>query len=257
MDAIEWSKVKPYLIYVLTFSAGIYTNMKALEGSNVDTVIVFRCCTPIAVSICDYLFLGRQLSNMRSGFALLLLLVGAVGYVTADNAFRMDGAGAYFWVTVYFVLLCFNMIYGKQIVDAVPMKSMWGPALYSNFLSIPPTLAMGLAAGEQDRVSEVVWTQKALALLLLSCVLGVGISFTGWYARKAVSATLYTLVGVMNKLLTVVVNLLIWDQHSSAVGLMWLVLCIVAGSIYQQAPMRQHPHTALEEGLKDGGGSRS
>ena len=248
MDRIEWSKVKPYIVYVLSFSAGIYTNMKALESSNVDTVIVFRCCTPLMVSLGDYFFLNRELPSMRSTAALVLLMGGATGYVMADNAFRLDGATAYFWVSIYFFLLCFSMTYGKKITDSVPMKSMWGPALYSNFLSIPPTVVMGLMASEQSKVSSIVWSNEALFFLALSCVLGVGISYTGWNARKAVSATLYTLVGVMNKLLTVVVNIIIWDQHSSAMGLMWLLLCIVAGSIYQQSPVRQEKKPAPAQG---------
>lgn len=238
VDAIEWSKVKPYLIYVASFSAGIYTNMKALESSNVDTVIVFRCCTPLVVSFLDYLFLNRELPNFRSLSALVVLLIGAVGYVSSDSAFKMDGYAAYFWVTVYFFLLCFSMAYGKQVTDSVPMNTMWGPALYSNFLSIPPTLLFGVMANEQAKVENVVFSNKALLFLFFSCAMGIGISYTGWAARKLVSATTYTLVGVMNKMATVTINVLIWDQHASSVGLFWLVICIIAGTMYQQAPMR-------------------
>ena len=41
-DHFEWKKVKPYLIYVGMFVATIYTNMRALQHSNVETIIVFR-----------------------------------------------------------------------------------------------------------------------------------------------------------------------------------------------------------------------
>eukprot|EP00047_Mylnosiga_fluctuans_P004676 m.235912 g.235912 ORF g.235912 m.235912 type:complete len:332 (-) comp12901_c0_seq1:134-1129(-) len=249
VDKIEWVKVKPYLIYVASFSAGIYTNMKALETSNVDTVIVFRCCTPLVVSFLDFLFLGREFPNLRSIAALVALLVGAFNYVTSDSAFMLDGLSAYFWVSIYFCLLCFSMAYGKQVTDAVPMNTMWGPALYSNFLSIPPTILFGLMGNEQAKFAVMPWNLYALFMLLLSCVMGIGISYTGWAARKLVSATTYTLVGVMNKMATVTINVLIWDQHASMQGLFWLVLCIVAGTFYQQAPMRAVPAAAAEAAL--------
>ena len=41
-DHFEWSKVKPYLVYVGMFVATIYANMRALQHSNVETIIVFR-----------------------------------------------------------------------------------------------------------------------------------------------------------------------------------------------------------------------
>ena len=37
----------------------------------------------------------------------------------------------------------------------------------------------------------------------LSCVFGIAIGYTGWAARDMVSATTYTLVGVVNKLISV------------------------------------------------------
>ncbi|EOD24746.1 hypothetical protein EMIHUDRAFT_367626 [Emiliania huxleyi CCMP1516] len=49
-DDFEWRKVKYFLIYVLSFSIGTWTNIKVLQDANVETVIVFRSCTPLAVS---------------------------------------------------------------------------------------------------------------------------------------------------------------------------------------------------------------
>jgi hypothetical protein len=56
------------------------------------------CSTPLILSFCDYLFLGRALPNMRSWLCLLMLLAGAVGYVMTDTAFRVD---AYLWLAAW------------------------------------------------------------------------------------------------------------------------------------------------------------
>jgi len=57
-----------------------------------------------------------------------------------------------------------------------------------------------------------------------------------------VSATTFTLVGVVNKLLTVLLNVAIWDKHSTPAGLFAVCVCLFAGTFYQQAPRRDEEH---------------
>lgn len=68
--------IQAYALYVVAFVLGVYTNMRALENSNVETVIIFRSCTPLAVAMCDFIFLGRELPNKRSMAALLTIAAG-------------------------------------------------------------------------------------------------------------------------------------------------------------------------------------
>ncbi len=226
-------------MYVVAFSAGILCNLKALAGSNIETVIVFRSCTPLAVSVLDFLLLGRELPSPRSWGALLLILLGAVGYVLCDSAFLVAGMAAYAWVATYFVLLCFQMTYGKQLLDMAPLKSTWGPVLYTNLLSVPPTLVLGFLLGDYQRVATLEATPSAVWTGLLSCIIGVGIGYTGWLCRAKVSATTFTLVGVLNKLATVLLSALIWESATSHLGMLSLLLTIVGGALYEQSPLRR------------------
>ena len=57
-----------------------------------------------------------------------------------------------------------------------------------------------------------------------------------------VSATTYTLVGVVNKFLTVLLNVIVWDKHSSGFGIFAVCVCLLAGTFYQQAPKRDLKH---------------
>ncbi len=227
------------MVYVLAFAASIFCNLKALEGSNIETVIVFRSCTPLAVSLLDFAVLGREMPSWRSFLSLLLILVGAAGYVLTDRAFLVDGISAYGWVAMYFLLLCFQMTYGKQLLDAVHLKSTWGPVLYSNVLSIVPTLLLGAVLGDFQRLDRLTFSPNATVIGLVSCVIGIGIGFTGWHCRGMISATSYTLVGVINKLATVLISALIWESTASWLGIVCLLLTIIGGSLYQQAPMRR------------------
>ena len=49
---------------------------------------------------------------------------------------------------------------------------------------------------------------------------------------------------VMNKCLTILLNLLIWDQHAAVGGTFCLFICIAGGMIYKQAPMRSETKVA-------------
>lgn len=51
------------------------------------------------------------------------------------------------------------------------------------------------------------------------------------------------------------VNVLIWDKHASVSGIFSLALCLVGGSLYQQAPPRAAAREPEGEYLKRAGSS--
>jgi solute carrier family 35 len=58
---------------------------------------------------------------------------------------------------------------------------------------------------------------------------------------KAISATSYALVGVLNKFLTLLLNILLWEKHSSPLGIFGVCVCLGAGVFYEQSPSRPQP----------------
>jgi len=254
-DHFEWRKLKPYLVYVCMFVATIYANMRALQHSNVETIIVFRACCPLVVCVLDWAFLGRKLPSLRSMCALLVVAAGCAGYVLTDRAFKLNGWGAYTWVSAYFVIISFEMAYGKHIVGPhLSFASMWGPTLYTNTVSVPPMLTIGLLTHENEKLLRADWSAGAIALLVLSCAVGVAISYLGWRARSLVTATCYTVLGVANKMLTVLANAMVWDQRASPIGISFLCVCLVGAAGYKQAPMAEPADSAST--VKGNGRSR-
>ncbi|KAL1518611.1 hypothetical protein AB1Y20_002899 [Prymnesium parvum] len=242
-DDWEWVKFKAYIYYVAMFVCTIYCNMKALEFSNVETIIVFRACVPLVVCLLDWGFMGRQLPSLRSFLALAVLVGGAAGYVLTDKEFSLKGWAAYTWVSAYFLVISVEMAYGKHIVGPhLKFASMWGPTMYTNVISILPMAAIGAMTHEIDQLQATSWSLIPLLWLTLSCVVGVAISYLGWRARSLVTATCYTVLGVANKMLTVFFNVVMWDQHASALGIFSLAVCLAGAAAYQQepaAPMRE------------------
>merc|ERR1712187_637326 len=119
------------------------------------------------------------------------------------------------------------------------MGSTWNRVYYNHTLSLPMALMSTFALGESKALTEVAWSFGAVCAVLLSCVVGIAISYAGFNLRKLVSATSFTVVGVVCKLFTVLINDAIWSQHSNAVGHVGLLICIVAGFLYERAKSAQ------------------
>ncbi|KAJ9517391.1 hypothetical protein QJQ45_016767 [Haematococcus lacustris] len=234
-DALEWSKVKQFLIVAIGFLGTIFCNIKVLQYSNVETFITFRSSTPLIISLCDYFFLGRTLPNRRSWVCLLVLVAGAVGYVMVDTAFAVR---AYCWLGAWYVAFVFEAVYVKHMCESLKMSN-WGRVYYTNLLSVPFMLALLPSLGEQTQLAAITWGPQVLFPLVLSCLVGVCMSHSGYLLRDAVSATMFTLVGIICKIASVMINFLMWQKHATPEGIAFLMLCVLAGTFYQQAPKRQ------------------
>eukprot|EP00798_Chlamydomonas_sp_ICE-L_P030078 gene30078-35043_t len=68
--------------------------------------------------------------------------------------------------------------------------------------------------------------------------MGICMSHAGYLLRATVSATFFTIVGILCKVLTVIINCMLWEKHATPQGIGFLFLCILGGTFYQQAPMR-------------------
>jgi drug/metabolite transporter (DMT)-like permease len=127
VDPLKWEYVKPYLLYTFFFSTGVYCNMRSLNIANVETVIVFRALTPIIVAFLDALFLGREWPSNRSWVGLVTLIVGAYGYASHDEKFQTQGYSAYFWPSLYTIVIALEMVRSNSSITATscwPMKSL-------------------------------------------------------------------------------------------------------------------------------------
>ncbi|KAJ1618920.1 hypothetical protein T492DRAFT_1089714 [Pavlovales sp. CCMP2436] len=240
-EPLRWSRVRQFWTVTLVFSLTIFVNMHVLQRTNVETVVVFRSNVPVLTALCDFLFLGMELPSARSWAALLTIIVGSLVYV--EHASHVDANTLQIALT-YVALIAFEMVYVKHVMNTVEM-STFTRVLYNNSLSCAFGTAIALLTGEGGRLARarrVDISIEALsstgALLLLSCAFGLSISFFGFGFRSAVSATTFTVVGVMCKVFSVGTSLLLLHARWSARGVLGLTLCLAGGACYKQAPKR-------------------
>ncbi|GLJ30373.1 hypothetical protein SUGI_0600930 [Cryptomeria japonica] len=238
-DPFVWDTAKKFLPAAFVFFLAIFTNTSLLKHANVDTFIMFRSLTPLLVAIADTAFRKQPWPSKYTFISLLIILGGAAGYVATDSAFTLT---AYSWAFAYLITITTEMVYIKHMVTNLGLNT-WGFVIYNNLLSLMMAPVFWFLTGEYAEVISAAIDAGTSGMLKLdtifavglSCVFGLAISFFGFAARKAVSATAFTVTGVVNKFLTVVINVLIWDKHASAVGLVFLLMTIVGGVVYQQS----------------------
>ena len=224
-DPLIAEKVKPFMLVAIAFLGALYTNVKTLQYANVETFIVFRSSTPILIAFLDYVFLGRQLPNMRSWLSLMAILMGAIAYVFTDSNFEVK---AYTWVMAWFVVFAFDQVYIKFAVDNVKLTP-WGRSYYTNLLAVVPVFLLGMVTREHEILTDFEWSTASIFALSASCVAGVLMSYSQFLLRGLISATSFTVVGTMCKIGTVIINCMIWDKHASMEGLIALFICIFSG----------------------------
>ena len=216
------------------FSLAIYFNSKMLETANVETFLIFRFATPLCVSQVDFLLMGKTLPSLRGWACFILIIIGAVVYAATDQGFRLE---SYAYAIAYLVTITTEMIVVKAIFNDYEMSN-WTRVLLTNTMSIPFQPMFMAITNEWGTYSQLDLSTQALGAVGVTCVLGLALAYSGVALRALVSATTFTLVGVVCKIVTMVANFLMWDRHASPVGMAALLLSLVGSTLYRPAHSR-------------------
>ncbi|XP_070671370.1 GDP-mannose transporter GONST3-like isoform X1 [Malus domestica] len=236
-DSLDLLTMWRFLPAAIIFYLSLFTNSELLLHANVDTFIVFRSVVPIFVAIGETLFLHQPWPSIRTWASLATIFGGSVIYVLTDYQFTVT---AYSWALAYLVSMSIDFVYIKHVVMTIGLNT-WGLVLYNNLEALLLFPIELLVMGELKKIKHEITDESdwySLDVLLpvgLSCLFGLSISFFGFSCRRAISATGFTVLGIVNKLLTVVINLIIWDKHSTIVGTVGLLICMLGGVMYQQS----------------------
>ncbi|KAK7349942.1 hypothetical protein VNO77_07862 [Canavalia gladiata] len=250
-DSLELLTMWRFLPAAIIFYLSLFTNSELLLHANVDTFIVFRSVVPLFVAVGETLFLHQPWPAVKTWASLATIFAGSVLYVVTDYQFTFM---AYSWALAYLVSMTIDFVYIKHVVMTIGLNT-WGLVLYNNLEALLLFPLELLIMGELKKIKHEIndesdWHSFGVVLPVgLSCLFGLSISFFGFSCRRAISATGFTVLGIVNKLLTVVINLLIWDKHSTWVGTVGLLICMLGGIMYQQStskPKAANQATAQE-----------
>ncbi|KAL5569908.1 hypothetical protein UlMin_026483 [Ulmus minor] len=246
-DRLDLLTMWKFLPAAIIFYLSLFTNSELLLHANVDTFIVFRSVVPIFVAVGETLFLHQPWPSLKTWLSLGTIFGGSVLYVLTDYQFTFM---AYSWALAYLLSMSIDFVYIKHVVMTIGLNT-WGLVLYNNLEALMLFPLELLIMGELKKIKHEItdesdWYSFGVILPVgLSCLFGLAISFFGFSCRRAISATGFTVLGIVNKLLTVVINLVIWDKHSTFVGTVGLLVCMLGGVLYQQSTSK-NPKAAQE-----------
>jgi len=229
----SWDFLCKFWPVAFVFLGTIFCGLKAIQYTNIETFIIFRAATPIVLSVCDYLFLGRELPSRRSCLCLIAMIVSAVAYVMQDSFFVIKG---YMWIGIWYFIFVTDFLVIKHKVTTVKMTN-WGRVYYTNGLASLPLFFVAPNT-DFEAVATMKWSAWSMFIVALSCFLGLGMSYFSFKVRSQVTSTYFAIIGNVCKVISVVINYLMWDFHASPLGLGYLGLSLVAAYFYQQAPLR-------------------
>ena len=236
VEPLTWRIAGIYTPLVITFFALLYAGMEVMKYAPLETFITVKSMTPVLFSACEYLFLGRALPNWKSSLALVGIVFGAAAYVKVDAYASFK---AYMFCGLFLIAAVSEGLVAKTTIEKVPLNN-WSRSYNINILSMPLALAQMLLAEEMLQMGDEKneWSAKTIILLVASCVMGLGMSVATMWIREALSATSVSVVATCNKFISELVNWFIWNKHTTSDGLWAVLIIMVCGIFYEQAPLR-------------------
>lgn len=233
-----------YVSVANIFLATVYSNFRVIQTVGVNPFIVLRCSTPLLVSILDWMFMARNLPGRLSLASLTGILVGGSLYAHSKldddvfiNGSFIDSHGGP-WCIIWLISFLLDMIYIKYIVDSFPCSAE-ERTLYQNGLALPFLglfLSSGIEGYEFRESFRTPWTARLA--VTLSCFAGATLSFTGMKLRSELSATSFTVLGILCKMVSMLLNEMFVESEQDLKRLLCIVIVIISSSFYKQAPKR-------------------
>lgn len=235
VEPLTFTGVRNFGLVAAALLGTMFMNMKVLQHTNVDTLILFRSFTPVLTVPLEKLLLGREFPDNFSLCTLLGVCVGTAYYVNVERE-AIEGE-AYLWLAAWLVMILLDTLFVKHVLNTVSM-STFTRSYYLNALGVFP-LSIALAARGQGSIPALflgAFDKVTLCVVGVSCFIGTALSHFAMHLRAQVSGTAFLVVGHSCKIITIVLNLLIWNRHASARGLFALGVCLLCASLFRDGP---------------------
>mmetsp|Transcript_21001 Transcript_21001/g.49894 ORF Transcript_21001/g.49894 Transcript_21001/m.49894 type:complete len:357 (-) Transcript_21001:285-1355(-) len=242
VDPFEFQGAKAFAWNALAFMILLFTNAKALESANVESVIVFRTMSIFVTAYGDIKVLKAKALSPGAMGALGMVLAGSVAYAASDKGFQVKNLA---WVAAYGIANAAYPIVTKMVIQSKEMTS-WGRTYYNNLMTFLVFLPALFILGEHKTVHQMYSEEDAITtwavmLLGLSCLWGTAISFLGFLCLENITATTFNVMGNANKLLTLVVNATLWQHHASFLANLCLGFSLLGAGMYGHVKNQEKP----------------
>lgn len=235
VEDVNLEKSMKWFPVVFLFACMLISSMQALAYLNVQTIVVFRNLSTIAVAIAEKVVFGNSQSPLRMA-SMGIIVVGAIIYAWSDFQFNLRG---YVWLGINITATGAYSIMVKVTDGKVGLNS-FGKVLYNNTLALPIVLLIVLLS-ESPAESVGAFLDSPTQtkfFLLLSCLVGFFISVAGFLMQSAVNPTSFMIANNANKIVVIVLGMYLFRTQfvvGTAVG---LVIALAGGALYSYDGVR-------------------
>jgi GDP-mannose transporter len=227
----------------LIFVGMIGTSFYALQHVGVAMVTVWKNVSNFVTAICDVTIFGKSYSTQVWACLGLMLASAMVGAYT-DVSFNWNGYG---WQLANCAFTSAYALYLRSVMDRVAEHTTnkqkmdeFSMVYYNNLLSIPPILVLMAVFGEFNGLlaQPALQNPQFLAVAVLGGLIGFGISFSALWFLSQTTATIYSLVGALNKIPVAIVGILAFHEATNPQNLLSIMIGLGAGILFVMAKAR-------------------
>lgn len=215
----------------------------ALQSVGVGMVTVMKNLSNFITAVCDVLIFKKSYS-LQLWLCLCLMLASAGAGAKTDKKFTYYG---YAWQIANCLFTSAYALTLRNVMDKVSQHTTtkqkmdeFSMVYYNNLLSLPFIMALMWYFGEWQTLPH----QAALAnpmfqtVALMGGLIGFAISFSGLWFLSQTTATIYSLVGALNKIPVAIVGIVAFHEASSAKNAMSIAIGLFAGVLFVHAKAR-------------------
>lgn len=197
----------------LLFVGMIGTSFYALQSVGVGMVTVWKNLSNFVTAIGDVVIYKK---SYTAGVwsVLCLMLVSAIVGASTDTAFTWRG---YTWQAANCIFTSAYALYLRSVMDRVAEHTTtkqkmdeFSMVYYNNILSLLPIFALMVAFGEHKTIMHqpALSNPTFLVVATLGGLIGFAISFSSLWFLSQTTATIYSLVGALNKIPVAVLGII-------------------------------------------------
>jgi len=221
----------------LIFVGMIGSSFFALKEVGVGMVTVWKNLSNFVTAVGDVAIYKKSYTWGVWGVLFLMLGSAFVGAST-DSKFSWGG---YSWQVANCMFTSAYALYLRSVMDKVSEHTTnkqkmdeYSMVYYNNLLSLLPILGLIFAFNEH----KVVLSQPALmdsaflVVSLLGGIIGFAISFSSLWFLSQTTATIYSLVGALNKIPVAVLGIIAFNESTNPNNLASIVIGLGAGVLF-------------------------
>jgi len=212
-DLLRWCMVVPF------FTGMLLSSILALKAAPMSLVVTLRCLSPLGAIMVERLYPNPVAINHEAVLSIVIMFVGGFLYVSqiSDKA-HLAGVG---WVFLNSAIAIMDRCLQRYLLskDQNPVDiSKTGVTLINNLCGSVPMLIAAYATGELAAVPSAIATMSNLDMfyVAMSCVIGLGISYSGVWAQSLISATSFLVMINANKF--VIIGIEAFGMHTKTLN---------------------------------------